>query len=372
MALDFGFLQMDSLRRKRFIKFFSRFGYLLGLDFTEILRRKFPMLDNALIFSLSANQTLAEAIAKKLGVKLGERIVKKFPSGETLVEPIDSVRGKQVFIIESTCPPVNENLMETLIFIDSLKRSSAKEINLVCPYFGYARQDRKAHARQPITAALVAHLLDAAGLNRIITVNLHAAQIQGFFSCLADDLTAVPLLGGAFLQSEPDLSNLVVVSPDHGGVGRARDLAEQFNNCPIAIIDKRRNATGAPEVMNLIGDVSGKDCILVDDMIDTGRSAVNAANAIRKFGAKSVRMVAVHAVFSDPCYDLIKDGKAFDEIIVTDSIPLPERFAALPFVKSISLADMLGECILRIVNNAPLSSVYTAFKDSHTLMVKYK
>ena len=330
------------------------------------------MLDNALIFSLSANQNLAEAIAKKLGVKLGERIVKKFPSGETLVEPIDSVRGKQVFIIESTCPPVNDNLMETLIFIDSLRRSSAKEINLVCPYFGYARQDRKAHARQPITASLVAHLLDTAGLNRIITVNLHAAQIQGFFSCLADDLTAVPLLGGAFLQSEPDLANLVVVSPDHGGVGRARDLAEQFNNCPIAIIDKRRNATGAPEVMNLIGDVNGKDCILVDDMIDTGRSAVNAANAIRKFGAKSVRMVAVHAVFSDPCYDLIKDGKAFDEIIVTDSIPLPERFAALPFVKSISLADMLGECILRIVNNAPLSSVYTAFKDSHTLMVKYK
>ncbi len=330
------------------------------------------MLDNALIFSLSANQNLAEAIAKKLGVKLAERIVKKFPSGETLVEPVDSVRGKQVFIVESTCPPVNDHLMETLIFIDSLRRSSAKEINLVCPYFGYARQDRKAHARQPITASLVAHLLDTAGLDRIITVNLHAAQIQGFFSCLADDLTAVPLLGGAFLQSDPDLGNLVVVSPDHGGVGRARDLAEQFNNCPIAIIDKRRNATGAPEVMNLIGDVNGKDCILVDDMIDTGRSAVNAANAIRKFGAKSVRMVAVHAVFSDPCYDLIKDGTAFDEIIVTDSIPLPERFAALPFVKSISLADMLGECILRIVHNAPLSSVYTAFKDSHTLMVKYK
>ena len=330
------------------------------------------MLDNAVVFSLSANQKLAEAIAAKLNVKLGERVVKKFPSGETLVEPIDSVRGKQIFIIESTCPPVNEHLMETLIFIDALRRSSAKEINLVCPYFGYARQDRKAHARQPITAALVAHLLCAAGLDRIITVNVHAAQIQGFFSCLADDLTAVPLLGGALLQTKPDLSNLVVVSPDHGGVGRARDLAEQFNNCPIAIIDKRRNATGATEVMNLIGDVQGKDCILVDDMIDTGRSAVNAANAIRKFGAKSVRMAAVHAVFSDPCYDLIKDGKAFDEIIVTDSIPLPERFAELPFVKAISLADMLGECIYRIVNNMPLSSVYTAFQDSHTLMVKYK
>lgn len=330
------------------------------------------MLTNALIFSLSANQKLAEAIAKKLGVKLSERIVKKFPSGETLVEPVDSVRGKQVFIVESTCPPVNENLMETLIFIDSLKRSSAKEINLVCPYFGYARQDRKAHARQPITASLVAHLLDVAGLDRVITVNLHAAQIQGFFSALADDLTAVPLLGGALLQSNPDLSNLVVVSPDHGGVGRARDLAEQFNNCPIAIIDKRRNATGAPEVMNLIGDVKGKDCILVDDMIDTGRSAVNAANAIRKAGASSVKMVAVHPVFSDPCYDLIKDGAAFDEIIVTDSIPLPERFASLPFIKVVSLADMLGECISRIVNNAPLSGVYTAFRDSHTLMVKYK
>ena len=329
------------------------------------------MIENAIIFSLSANQKLAEAIAKKLNVKLGERLIKKFPSGETIVEPIDSVRGKQIFIVESTCPPVNETLMETLIFIDALRRSSAKEINLVCPYFGYARQDRKAKPRQPITASLVAHLLDTAGLNRIITVNLHAAQIQGFFSCLADDLTAVPLLGGAILQKKPNLSNLVVVSPDHGGVGRARDLAEQFNNCPIAIIDKRRNATGAPEVMNLIGDVNGKDCILVDDMIDTGRSACNAA-ALRKFGARSVKMASVHAVFSDPCYDLIKDGTAFDEIIITDSIPLPDRFAALPFIKVISLSDMLSECISRIVNNQPLSSVYTAFQDSHTLMVKYK
>ena len=330
------------------------------------------MIENAIIFSLSANQKLAEAIAKKLNVKLGERLIKKFPSGETIVEPIDSVRGKQIFIVESTCPPVNETLMETLIFIDALRRSSAKEINLVCPYFGYARQDRKAKPRQPITASLVAHLLDTAGLNRIITVNLHAAQIQGFFSCLADDLTAVPLLGGAILQKKPNLSNLVVVSPDHGGVGRARDLAEQFNNCPIAIIDKRRNATGAPEVMNLIGDVNGKDCILVDDMIDTGRSACNAAAALRKFGASSVKMASVHAVFSDPCYDLIKDGTAFDEIIITDSIPLPDRFAALPFIKVISLSDMLSECISRIVNNQPLSSVYTAFQDSHTLMVKYK
>lgn len=330
------------------------------------------MIENAIIFSLSANQKLAEAIAKKLNVKLGERLIKKFPSGETIVEPIDSVRGKQIFIVESTCPPVNETLMETLIFIDALRRSSAKEINLVCPYFGYARQDRKAKPRQPITASLVAHLLDTAGLDRIITVNLHAAQIQGFFSCLADDLTAVPLLGGAILQKKPNLSNLVVVSPDHGGVGRARDLAEQFNNCPIAIIDKRRNATGAPEVMNLIGDVNGKDCILVDDMIDTGRSACNAAAALRKFGARSVKMASVHAVFSDPCYDLIKDGTAFDEIIITDSIPLPERFAALPFIKVISLSDMLSECISRIVNNQPLSSVYTAFQDSHTLMVKYK
>lgn len=319
------------------------------------------MLENAILFSLSANQDLAESIAKKLGVKLGERSIKSFPSGETMVEPIDTVRGKDVFIIQSTCPPVNENLMEVLIFVDALRRASAHEINLIVPYFGYARQDRKAKPRQPITAALVAHLLTTAGVDRVVTVNLHAAQEQGFFSCLVDDLTAVPLLGSTFL-SEPglDLSNAVVVSPDHGGVNRARDLAEILNT-PIAIIDKRRNSKLEPEVMNIIGDIKGKDCILIDDMMDTARSAVAGAKALRANGAKSVRMMVVHAVLSDPCYSLLSgEDKPFDKIIVTDSIPLQQRFVDLGIFKVVSLADVLAETIDRIVNDAPLSGVYKA------------
>lgn len=318
------------------------------------------MLENAILFSLSANQDLAESIASKLGVKLGERSIKSFPSGETMVEPIDTVRGKDVFIIQSTCPPVNENLMEVLIFVDALRRASAHEINLVVPYFGYARQDRKAKPRQPITAALVAHLLTTAGVDRVVTVNLHAAQEQGFFSCLVDDLTAVPLLGTTFL-SEPglDLSNAVVVSPDHGGVNRARDLAEILDT-PIAIIDKRRNSKLEPEVMNIIGDIKGKDCILIDDMMDTARSAVAGAKALRANGAKSVRMMVVHAVLSDPCYQLLSEEKPFDSIIITDSIPLQQKFVDLGIFKVVSLADVLAEAINRVVNDAPLSGVYKA------------
>ena len=318
------------------------------------------MFDNAILFSLSANQELAESIASHLGVRLGSRSIQRFPSGEILAEPIDSVRGKQVFIIESTCPPVNENLMETLIFIDALKRASAKEINLIVPYFGYARQDRKAKPRQPITAALVAHLLTTAGVDRVVTVNLHAAQIQGFFSCLVDDLTAVPLLGSALANEDIDKGNLIVVSPDHGGVKRARDLASILGNCPIAIIDKRRSQSLEPEVMAIIGDVAGKDCVMVDDMIDTGRSCVFGANALRNAGARSVRMVAVHPIFSDPCYDLFKD-QPFDEIIVTDSVPLDRRFASLPSIRVVSLAGMLSECIERIIQNIPLSEVFDAY-----------
>ena len=323
------------------------------------------MLDNAVLFSLSANQDLAEAVAKKLGVTLGERIIKKFPSGETIVEPVDTVRGKDVFIIQSTCPPVNENLMEVLIFIDALRRASAHEINLIVPYFGYARQDRKAKPRQPITAALVAHLLTTAGVDRVVTVNLHAAQEQGFFSCLVDDLTAVPLLGNDVIESCKNSENVTVVSPDHGGVNRARDLAEMLD-APIAIIDKRRNNKLEPEVMNIIGDVKGRDCIMIDDMIDTCRSAIAGAKALKANGAKSVRMMAVHAVLSDPCYSLLKEENPFDSIIVSDSIPLPERFKELGVFRVVSLSTVIAETIDRIVNNVPLSGVYSAIghKDS--------
>lgn len=319
------------------------------------------MNDNAVLFSLSGNPQLAEQIANKLGVPLAGVSIRHFPSGEIIVEPIETVRGKQVFIIQPTCPPVNENLMETLIFVDALKRASAAEINLICPYFGYARQDRKAKPRQPITAALVAHLLTTAGVDRVVITNLHAAQIQGFFSCLVDDLSAVPLLGSGIRATNPDLSNCIVVSPDHGGVNRARDLAVSLGNCPIAIIDKRRNAALEPEVMEIIGSVAGKDCYMIDDMMDTGRSAIFGAKALRAAGAKSVRFAAVHAVCSDPCYDLLKEGNPFDSIIVTDSVPLPERIRELGCFEIVSLASMLAECIERIINNAPLSSVYEAY-----------
>ena len=323
------------------------------------------MLDNAVLFSLSANQDLAEKVAKILGVTLGERIIKKFPSGETIVEPVDTVRGKDVFIIQSTCPPVNENLMEVLIFVDALRRASAHEINLIVPYFGYARQDRKAKPRQPITAALVAHLLTTAGVDRVVTVNLHAAQEQGFFSCLVDDLTAVPLLGNDVIESCKNCENVTVVSPDHGGVNRARDLAEMLD-APIAIIDKRRNNKLEPEVMNIIGDVKGRDCIMIDDMIDTCRSAIAGAKALRANGAKSVRMMAVHAVLSDPCYSLLTEENPFDSIIVSDSIPLSERFKELGIFRVVSLSTVIAETIDRIVNNVPLSGVYNAIghKDS--------
>ncbi|MCR5491903.1 MAG: ribose-phosphate pyrophosphokinase, partial [Bacilli bacterium] len=311
------------------------------------------MYEDVQLFSLSANEELAKKIAKKLGLPLSDRRLQRFPSGEIIVEPKETVRGKRIFIIQSTCPPVNENLMEALILVDACRRASAKEINLVVPYFGYARQDRKAKPRQPITSALVAKLISVAGVDRVITVNLHAAQEQGFFSCLVDDLTAVPILGKYLSKRKDTLKDSIVVSPDHGGVNRARDLAEPLG-APIAIIDKRRNANLQPECMNIIGDVSGKHCFMIDDMIDTGRSAVIGAKALREAGAKSVSILAIHPVFSDPCYEMLTMG-LFDEVVVTDSIPLEKRFKDLPFVTVLTLKDLLAETIRRVIDDEPLS-----------------
>lgn len=260
------------------------------------------MLENTLIFSLSANKDLANKVASALGMEVSEVSLRRFPSGEIIAEPIETVRDKDVYIIQSTCPPVNENLMELLIFVDSLKRSSAREINVIIPYFGYARQDRKAQPRQPITSRLVADLLKVAGVDRVVIVDLHAPQIQGFFSCLVDELTAIPLLGHTIQKDlGVDTSNMVTVSPDHGGVNRARRIAEKLNT-PLAIIDKRRTNSGSPEVMNIIGDVKDKDCYIIDDMIDTAGSAVAAAAALKQAGAKTVKIAATHAVLSDPAF----------------------------------------------------------------------
>lgn len=319
------------------------------------------MLENTLIFSLSANKDLANKVASALGMEVSEVSLRRFPSGEIIAEPIETVRDKDVYIIQSTCPPVNENLMELLIFVDSLKRSSAREINVIIPYFGYARQDRKAQPRQPITSRLVADLLKVAGVDRVVIVDLHAPQIQGFFSCLVDELTAIPLLGH-IIQKDlgVDTSNMVTVSPDHGGVNRARRIAEKLNT-PLAIIDKRRTKSGSPEVMNIIGDVKDKDCYIIDDMIDTAGSAVAAAAALKQAGAKTVKIAATHAVLSDPAFERLSHSD-FDQILVTDSIPLQSKFNSLN-VKVVSLAPMLAAVIKRIQNGEPLSVVYEMYNN---------
>lgn len=319
------------------------------------------MLENTLIFSLSANKDLANKVASALGMEVSEVSLRRFPSGEIIAEPIETVRDKDVYIIQSTCPPVNENLMELLIFVDSLKRSSAREINVIIPYFGYARQDRKAQPRQPITSRLVADLLKVAGVDRVVIVDLHAPQIQGFFSFLVDELTAIPLLGHTIQKDlGVDTSNMVTVSPDHGGVNRARRIAEKLNT-PLAIIDKRRTNSGSPEVMNIIGDVKDKDCYIIDDMIDTAGSAVAAAAALKQAGAKTVKIAATHAVLSDPAFERLSHSD-FDQILVTDSIPLPSKFNSLN-VKVVSLAPMLAAVIKRIQNGEPLSVVYEMYNN---------
>ena len=320
---------------------------------------------NAVIFALSANKDLAEKVVEKLGTNLSAVHLSKFPSQEVLACPIETVRGKQVFIIQSTCPPVNDNLMEVLIFIDSLRRASAGEINVIIPYFGYARQDRKSKPREPISSRLVANLLSTAGAHRVITFDLHAAQIQGFFSCLEDDISAIPLIGHVLYNDKDiDIKNLVTVSPDHGGVNRARKVAEKLNT-PIAIIDKRRNSKYQPEVMNIIGEVDGKDCIIIDDMIDTAGSAVAAAKALKGAGAKRIFMAVTHPVLSDPAYERLTTSHVFEKLYVTDSIPLDERFINNKDIdiEVISLADIIASAIVAINKETSVSDIYGQYTD---------
>ncbi len=318
---------------------------------------------NAVIYALSANRNLAEKVCDYLGVQLAEVNLSHFPSGEVLASPKETVRGKEVFIIQSTCPPVNENLMELLVFIDALKRASAGTINVIIPYFGYARQDRKSKSREPITSKLVANMLVTAGANRVVTFDLHAAQIQGFFDCIEDDLSAIPLLGyKIFHDGSIDKNNLVVVSPDHGGVNRARRIAERLD-APIAIIDKRRNAAYQPEVMNIIGDVTDKECVIVDDMIDTAGSVCAAASALKAAGCKDVSFVCTHAVLSDPAYDRLSSQHPFKKMYVTDSIPLSERFENDKSlnIEVCSLAPIIASSIDSINNAVSISKGYEMY-----------
>ena len=254
------------------------------------------------IFALNSNKPLAEKIAAEVGVKLGKSSVKRFSDGEIQINIEESIRGDDVYLIQSTSSPVNDNLMELLIMIDALRRASAHTINVVMPYYGYARQDRKARSREPITAKLVANMLERAGATRVLALDLHAAQIQGFFDIPVDHLVGAPLLADYFLRNHYDGADTVVVSPDHGGVTRARKLAE-FLKAPIAIIDKRRPRPNVAEVMNIVGNVTGKQCIIIDDMIDTAGTITLAAQALKDAGATEVLVAATHAIFSGPAVE---------------------------------------------------------------------
>ncbi|KRN72576.1 ribose-phosphate pyrophosphokinase [Carnobacterium maltaromaticum] len=290
-----------------------------------------------------------------MGVELGKLSVDQFSDGEIRINIEESIRGDHVYIVQSTSSPVNDNLMELLIMIDALKRASAKTINLVIPYYGYARQDRKARSREPITAKLVANMITAAGADRILTLDLHASQIQGFFDLPVDHLMGAPLLANYFLNHDIANDDVVVVSPDHGGVTRARKLAE-FLKAPIAIIDKRRPKANVAEVMNIIGNVEGKKCILIDDMIDTAGTITLAAGALAEAGATEVYACCTHPVLSGPALQRIQDS-AIKQLIVTDSIYLPEDRKCEKIVE-ISVGVLMGDAIKRIHENKSVSPLF--------------
>lgn len=307
------------------------------------------------IFALNSNKPLAEKIAKVVGVELGKISVNQFSDGEIRINIEESIRGDHVYIIQSTSRPVNDNLMELLIMIDALKRASVKTVNIVIPYYGYARQDRKARSREPITSKLVANMITRAGADRILTLDLHAAQIQGFFDMPVDHLLGAPLLANYFLDNDIANEDTVVVSPDHGGVTRARKLAE-FLKAPIAIIDKRRPKANVAEVMNIIGNVEGKKCILIDDMIDTAGTITLAAQALEDAGATEVYACCTHPVLSGPAIERI-EASALKKVIVTDSIQLTEDKMSDKVVQ-ISVSELMGDAIKRIHENKSVSPLF--------------
>ncbi|QHJ69714.1 ribose-phosphate diphosphokinase [Planococcus halotolerans] len=308
------------------------------------------------IFSLNSNKELAEEIAENVGIPLGKSSVTHFSDGEIQINIEESIRGYDVFIVQSTSQPVNENLMELLIMIDAVKRASARTVNVVIPYYGYARQDRKARSREPITAKLVANLLETAGATRVVVLDLHAPQIQGFFDILIDHLVAVPLISEYFLnESGIDLENVIVVSPDHGGVTRARKMADRLK-APIAIIDKRRPRPNVAEVMNIVGNVEGKTAIIIDDIIDTAGTISIAASALIESGAKEVYACCTHPVLSGPAVQRINDS-VIKELIITNSIALPEEKNS-PKIKQLSVAKLLAETIVRVHEQKSVSSLF--------------
>jgi ribose-phosphate pyrophosphokinase len=306
------------------------------------------------LFSGSANVELSEEVAQYLGVDLGPMVRKSFADGELYIQIQESIRGCDVYLIQPTCQPVNDHLMELLIMIDACRRASARQITAVIPYYGYARADRKTAGRESITAKLAANLITQAGASRILAMDLHSAQIQGYFDIPVDHVYGSPSLLRYLKQK--NLPDLVVVSPDVGGVARARAFAKKLNEAPLAIIDKRRQAHNVAEVMNVIGDVAGKTAVLVDDMIDTGGTISEAARLLRQQGAKAVYACATHAVFSPPAVERLSSG-VFEEVIVTNTIPVPQdkRF---PQLTVLSVADILGETIWRIHDDSSVSIMF--------------
>ena len=315
-----------------------------------------PIMENnrLRLFSGSANVPLAQEIARYLGMDLGPMIRKQFADGELYVQIQESIRGCDVYLIQPNCHPVNDHLMELLIVIDACRRASARQITAVIPYYGYARADRKTAGRESITAKLVANLITGAGANRVLAMDLHSSQIQGYFDIPLDHVYGTPVLIDYIASKE--LSDIVVVSPDVGGVARARAFAKKLNDAPLAIIDKRRQAHNVAQVMNLIGDVAGKTAVLVDDMIDTAGTITEGARLLRSEGARQVYACATHAVFSPPAVERLSSG-VFEEVIVTNTIPVPES-KRFPQLTVLSVANILGETIWRVHEDSSVSSMF--------------
>jgi len=310
-------------------------------------------MDKLAIFSGNAHSELAKDICKYLKVKLSEALVTRFSEGEIRVKINENIRGKDVFVVQPTCPPANENLMELLIMMDAMRRSSAQRITAVIPYFGYARQDRKDQPRVPITAKLVANLLTTAGANRVLTMDLHAGQIQGFFDIPVDHLFSIGVFIDYFDQK---IKDLVVVSPDVGGIKMARAYAKRMG-VPLAIIDKRRESPEKTEAMHILGEVSGKNAIIVDDLIATGSSLFEGVEALKKAGAKNIYAAIAHGVLSGPAIERLDKCVNLKELVITDSIPL-DKNKTHPRVKVLSVANLLGEAIKRIHNEESVSSLF--------------
>ena len=310
-----------------------------------------------MIFTGNANPSMAAEIAQHLGISIGNAAVGRFSDGEVTVEIQQNVRTRDVFVVQSTCAPTNDNLMELLVMVDALKRASAERITAVIPYFGYARQDRRPRsARVPITAKVVANMLQAVGVTSVLTMDLHADQIQGFFDIPVDNIYASPVLLGDLRQQ--NYTDLMVVSPDVGGVVRARALAKQLG-CDMAIIDKRRPKANVSEVMHVIGDIEGRNCVIMDDMIDTAGTLVKAAEVLKERGAKKVYAYCTHPIFSGPAIERIANGDALDEVVITNTIALNSSALGCKKIRQLSVAPLIAETIQRIANGDSVMSLFS-------------